>query len=204
MSSTPTNRDLYLGIQALMERHDGSRRSLEEFLRALWSIVRIEFRDRPSISVDGLLGVLDRAWTAPAPPFDDAWRALPGELGEAPMDFGTWEGVILRQIRDLREMEEAGLMENEYRYFGMDSPRGGRWYNYDPFSYLEGAVAGTFGGWAPEDGTRMVVPGPVAVIGEDGELTTADPSEIDEDIEEIPAIPWRDFTRFLECGQWYE
>lgn len=198
----PTSRDLYRGIQTLKERHGASTRSLEAFLLALWSRVRV-LRDRPSLSVAELLALLDGAWTEPVPSFDDAWRALPGEMEERG-GFAGWEDVILRQIRDLREMAETGAWENEYRYFGMDAPSGARWYNFDPFSYLEGAAAGTFGGWAPEDGTRVMVPGPVALPGGDGAITAVDPSDLHDPIEEIREIAWPALTRFLENGQWYE
>ncbi|HEX6909373.1 MAG TPA: hypothetical protein VF142_03210, partial [Longimicrobium sp.] len=97
MSDHPTNRDLYRGIQALKARHDGSTRSLETFLLALWNRVSAGFRDRPSLTVDELLGLLDGAWTEPAPPFDDAWRALGDEM-DARGGFAEWEGVILRQV----------------------------------------------------------------------------------------------------------
>jgi hypothetical protein len=40
-------------------------------------------------------------------------------------------------------MAEAGTLENEYRYFGIDSPTGFRWYNFDPCSYLECGVRGS-------------------------------------------------------------
>jgi hypothetical protein len=38
-----------------------------------------------------------------------------------------------------------GTLANDQRYFGVDSPRGSRWYNFDPLTFLECAVAGTFG-----------------------------------------------------------
>ena len=43
-------------------------------------------------------------------------------------------------------MAEAGALEDEYRYFGIDSPTGFRWYNFDPCSYLECGVRGSLGG----------------------------------------------------------
>jgi hypothetical protein len=202
MPIQPTNRDLYRGIQALKERHGASTRSLEAFLLALWDLART-LRDRPSLSVDDLLALLEGAWTEPAPPFDHAWRALASDVEERG-GFTGWEAVILRQIRDLREMAETSALKNEHRYFGMDAPSGARWYNFDPSSYLEGAAAGTFGGWAPEDGTRVMVPGPVAVLGGDGELTAVDPSNLHDPIQEIPEIAWPALIRFLENGQWYE
>jgi hypothetical protein len=41
--------------------------------------------------------------------------------------------LILR-IHHVRE--RARLLQDEFRYFGIDSPTGHRWYNFDPASYL--------------------------------------------------------------------
>jgi hypothetical protein len=202
MPAQPTNRDLYLAVSAMRERHGDGGRTLEAYLLALWSLARL-LAHQPSLSFDAFVRVLDEAHTVPSPPFHDAWRALP-DTPEERTDFAVWEQVILQQIRDLREMDEAGTMENEYRWFGVSAPRGARWYNFDPGGYLEGAVAGTFGGWEPEDGGRTVVPGPVAVMGDDGEIHLVDPAEIDDSVVPLPEVTWEAFTDFLQNGQWYE
>lgn len=202
MSAEPTNRDLYQAVRAIEERHRGAGRTLEAYLLALRDLAH-SLADQPSIPFDVFVRLLDDAHTAPVPPFDEAWRAL-ADVREAQGGFAGWDALILRQIVGLREMEEAGTMENEYRYFGVSAPRGGRWYNFDPAGYLEAAVAGTFGGWEPEDDGRIVVPGPVAVLGDDGQVTAVDPSEEDDPVFPLPAIPWDAFTEFLQSGQWYE
>jgi hypothetical protein len=202
MSAQPTNRDLYVAVSAIQDRHRGGVRTLEPYLLALRELAR-PFAAGPAIPFDAFVRLLDEAHTAPAPPFDDAWRALP-DLREPREGFAEWEQFVIHQVRGLREMEEAGTMENEYRYFGVNAPRGDRWYNFDPASYLEGAVVGTFGGWEPEDGGRIVVPGPVAVLAEDGTLHSVDASEIEHPVFPLPEVTWEDFTAFLQNGQWYE
>ena len=109
------------------------------------------------------------------------------------------------QICDLDEMRQAGTLDNEYRYFGVDATRGGRWYNFDPCTYLECAAAGTFGGWAEGDDTgRSYAPGPVAVVDASGAITSVDPRDIDDPAFALPQITWEMFIDFLDAGQWYE
>ena len=202
MPAEPTNRDLYLAVDEIKKRWRESERSLEDYLLALWSLGR-PMCDRPALPFDAFVRNLGEALTAPVPTYDEAVDRLPDEIEER-HGFDVWEQLILLQIRDLREMREAATFENEYRYFGVDAPRGARWYNFDPASYLEGAAVGTFGGWEEADGNRIVVPGPVAVLGDDGQVTSVDPSEIDNPVFPLPEVTWDAFTDFLQNGQWYE
>jgi hypothetical protein len=172
--------------------------------------------------------LLSSAFTLPAPPFEEAWRSrytadannplmacLAAKMGlrqqSEPADgadatsFEGWESFVLRQIVDLHEMAEQGLLKNELRYFGINSPRGQRWYNFDPCTFLECAMAGSYGGWQPGDDTgREYVPGPVAVLGDDGRITTSEPQDVADPIVSLRDISWDDFRSFLGCGQWYE
>ena len=197
-----TNRDLYLAVRTLGAGHHGSTRTLEEYLRALWQLARL-LRERAALTGEELIRLLGEAWTAPAPPFDERWRTLVAEAGARP-GFGRWEGQILGQIRDQRELEEAGAFDNEYLAFGVDAPGGGRWYNFHPAGYLEAAAQGTFGGWQPGDEGRIQVPGLVAVLGADGTVTSVDASEIDHPVEPLGEITWERFADFLYWGQSYE
>jgi hypothetical protein len=123
---------------------------------------------------------------------------------EAP-GFDRWESFLLRQMVDLREMAEQGMLADEHRYFGIDSPRGQRWYNFDPCTFLECAAAGSSGGWQSGDDTgRAYVPGPVAILGDDGTVTTSDPQDVPDPVFSIREVSWDDFQSFLGCGQWYE
>src|SRR5262249_16943074 len=67
--------------------------------------------------------------------------------------FTAWESSVLGQIVDLREMAEQRILEDEQRYFGIYSPRGHSWFNFDPCTFLECAVAGSYGGWQSGDDT---------------------------------------------------
>ncbi|MEM8534122.1 MAG: hypothetical protein AAGF95_24965, partial [Chloroflexota bacterium] len=110
-----------------------------------------------------------------------------------------------RQIVDLREMAENGVFANQYRYFGVNAPRGSRWYNFDSVGYLECAMAGTFGGWEPGDTSgREFVPGTVAVLADDGSIQDANSEDIPRDHHEISTVSWEELKDFIICGQIYE
>ncbi len=112
---------------------------------------------------------------------------------------------LARQIVDLREMDEVGTLDNELRYFGIDAPSGARWYNFDPHTFVECGVSGTFGGWAQGDASgRELVPGPVAVLDADGDLISVNPEDIEDPTYFVESISWDEFADFLWAGQCYE
>ncbi len=186
-----TNRDLYLFVAELVRRHGGDTRSLDEYLRALWQLAAAD-RDHDEIPLPRFAGWLDAAYVDPAPPFDPAWSARPSPDDGRDHGYARWEAQLLAQIVDLREMAADGTLEDEMRYFGVDAPRGARWYNFDPRGFLECGLAGSFGGWCEGDDTgRELVPGMTAA-------DVADPAT------ELPAVSWDDLARFLWAGQCYE
>jgi hypothetical protein len=149
------------------------------------------------------LELLTKAFSAEPLTFDESWRKQ--DYDSKLVGFAAWHNRIIYQIVDLREMAEKGTLEDKMRYFGIDAPRGARWYNFDPCAFLESGMAGTFGGWQEGDDTgRGYVPGPVAVLDEAGNIATADPRDIDDPITELKAISWEDFQEFLWMGQSYE
>jgi hypothetical protein len=91
------------------------------------------------------------------------------------------------------------------RYFGVRAPRQSYWYNFDPRGYLECAMAGSFGGWEPDDDTgRQYVSGPVAVLAEDGSIQSASPEDLHDPVYQIHVVTWEQFKDFMICGQIYE
>jgi hypothetical protein len=203
MSTIVTNRDLYLAIADLVRRQT-SPRSLEEYLRALWATASRQ-RQQPAVPLNTFVELLAAGFTEEGPPFDERWRDRYPDDAVSPTGFEGWEARILRQIVDLRELNEQGQLRDELRYLGINSPRGSRWYNYDPRTFLECAVEGTYRGWQPEDDTgRQYVSGQVAVVGADGNITSCDPQELDNPITPISEVTWESFTEFLGEGQWYE
>lgn len=200
-----TNRDFYRALQELLETQQASTRPLETYLRALLQQAA-PWKAAQALPLSACYDLLAAAFTAPPAPFEDAWRSSYATLPPAIRGYSRWQAILQGQIVDLREMEEQGILKDPYRYFGIDAPRGGRWYNFDPFTYLECGAAGAVGGWDPsqEAAGRSFVPGPVAVLDEDGSVTTRNPEDVPHPEVEIPVMTWDLFTDFLCCGQMYE
>jgi hypothetical protein len=187
-----TNRDLYLFVEAIVENDDGQERELEEYLRALWRLgAAKQANDRLTLAC--FAGILVAAFQEEAPAFAPAWQDIAEEEG-APAGYPRWERTIFSQIVDLREMRDAGMLANEHRYFGVDAPRGRRWFNFDPLTYLECAVEGAFGGWRRGDRTgRDYV-----------SAKNADLEDLDIPIFEMTRVSWDQFADFLRAGQSFE
>lgn len=195
-----TNRDLYLHVAELAASPAAGSRDLEQYLAALWRLGAGLPRSAP-LALGRFAQLLEEAFSAPVP----AARPERRERAAALASFERWERVIAAQLADLRELRAAGAFQDELRYFGLDAPSGARWYNFDPGAFLECGAQGAFGGWQEGDGTgRGLVPGKVAVVGADGEITSADPEDIEEPIVEIPEVSWDRFAEFLWAGQCYE
>lgn len=198
-SSIQTNRDLYCAVTAALQHRGQSQPSLEVYLSRLRELVAE--REGAIMSADDFAAILDAAFIGPAPGANIA------ELRELTSNeqIPTWQRQLAQQIVDLHEMADAGTLENEYRYFGVDAPSGKRWYNFDPHTFIECGLTGSFGGWTPGDTTgREYVPGKVAVVDEHGQLTSASPEEIEEPVVPMPTISWDDLADFLWAGQYYE
>lgn len=196
-----TNRELYLALNAMAESGAARGRWLEEYLGALLMLVRGR-AEAAGVSGEVFVGMLREALTGETVRYEEVvgMRTLERSGGRAGV-----EETLVRQIVDLREMREAGVYENEMRSFGVNAPRGGRWYNFSVESFLECGAAGWFGGWEPGDpGGRDFVPGEVAVMNEKGEFVGADPREVQRRIEEVVEISWEDVRGFLGSGQAYE
>lgn len=135
---TATGDEMYELVARIAAHASG--RSLEHYLAALWQLARAH-REEAALSIPVFLALLADALVAPVP-LDDPARM---ERTAAPPEVEAWESQILRQIVDLRELAAAGALADPQRGFGLDAPRGSRWYNFDPATFLECAAAGTFG-----------------------------------------------------------
>ena len=203
-NSLQTNRDLYLAIEQLQEQHAESARSLEQYLLTILRLTE-PLAERHHLTLAEFYDILSGAFTQDPMPFDEAWRDTYDQLVDESEDYRGWKATVIRQIVDLREMDECGTLKDEMRYFGVSSPRKSSWYNFDPLGYLECAMAGSFGGWEPGDDTgRQYVPGPVAVLGEDGSIQTANPEDLPNPKRSMATITWEDFKDFVICGRIYE
>lgn len=195
-----TNRELYKAIETLIKEKENSPViSLEEYLISLLGR-GLEKKRESELSLNEFFSLLSDSFSP--------WRKeieLVNKFNEDEPGFSGWQATLRRQIKDLKEMKRNGILHNEYMALGIDSPSGQRWYNFDPFSYIECGVAGSLGGWEDGDGTgRQYVPGEVATVNEQGVIVLYDPIDLDEPPREIEVITWDDFKYFLWCGQNYE
>ncbi len=199
-----TNRDLYLAIEALSKTHSGCTRPLEHYLLALLDSSR-RFSERSDVTLAEFYDLVSSSFTRDIPTFNPNWRDQYDQLPHDRNDYAGFRATLIRQIVDLREMDESGTLKNELRYFGVSAPRKSYWYNFDPIGYLECAMAGSFGGWEPGDATgRQFVPGPVAVLGDDGSIQVANSEDLHQPTVPMLSVTWEKFQDFIICGQIYE
>jgi hypothetical protein len=128
---------------------------------------------------------------------DDASKTIDAE--NAVPQFAEWKLEICEQIQDLREMAENNQLDGEYIYYGINAPSGNRWYNFDPCTYIECGVRGTFGGCEPVWNSEGSV-----IIDMEGNISPVDPNEPVPRPVEIPSITWEKLIRFIHCGQMWE
>jgi hypothetical protein len=116
--------------------------SLEEYLWALWSLLP---RYQTDVVTFALLGQLlhDAFFTEPLP-FDEHWlqydRPPDVDDEENERSFAKLQQMIGYQIADLHRMAQEKLLDNKLRYFGITSPTGYTWSNFEPSSYLHCAI----------------------------------------------------------------
>ena len=135
------NTNLYTSVTELFDNRANESRKLEEYLLAIWFLAS-QYKHQTAITIKQFIELLELAFIAEVPAFRDKWRSLTFNLyADEENSYLAFEETIIEQIVDLREMDETGLLSNELRYFGIDSPRGNRWFNFDPTSYLECAAA---------------------------------------------------------------
>lgn len=198
-----TNRDLYLAIAKFIKEQEATSYSLEEYLCSLWSLAS-EYQGSSGFLLTEFYQLLSDAFSAHGLSFQESWRQHYHEDNDTLQGYLGWQATIRRQIVDLREMDEQGILKDKNRYFGVDAPRGHCWYNFDPVTFLECAMVGTYGGWQSGDETgREYVPGKVAVFVA-GKLEEREPDTIPNPIYPIAQISWDDFRHFLYMGQIYE
>ncbi len=163
------------------------------------------FSESDSLSLASFYDLISDAFTRDIPAFDPSWREQNDSLPNDREDYIGFGATLIRQIVDLREMKEAGILDEEYRYFVVNSPRNARWYNFDPFGYLECGCAGSLDGWEPDDESgRQFVPGQVAVVGEDGSIENVNPQDLHRPVVELPVVTWDQIQDFINCGRVYE
>ncbi len=149
-------------IMSISDQYEGNyARSLEEYLRSLWIVIN-RYKGQ-TVSYQLFAKVTQEAFDAEPGEFDDRWLTYKKELawdyrdgkyviqeyknGDWVItqfdvdDFEILTHTILCQIADLHRMRDKQLTDPN-RWFGIDSPTGNRWYNFDVFGYWECATRG--------------------------------------------------------------
>lgn len=139
-------------------------KDLETYLLAVYKNLTdnypVYIKEKPTL--DLILCILKESFTSEPASFDSSWLDITispdtnrmsrkftnpdikDELDKTNlsdtygMDF-TFD-VLRFQISDLHKMRGKQL-DDEYRYFGIDSETGNRWYNFDPFTNLSCGVS---------------------------------------------------------------
>jgi hypothetical protein len=199
-----TNHELYQAVVSIANRYKSSDRTLEQYLSSLLIAVRRQ-KNLDGLPTEKFLELLSNAFTDTVLTFDERWRNPDARSSVSGSGIEACEEMLIGQIVDLREMDEAGILKNELRYFGVKAPRGSHWYNFDPGTFLECGIEGVFGGWdGDESSGRVVVPGQVGVLNSEDQIVGVDPEDISDPVVEISEVAWDQFREFLECGQSYE
>jgi hypothetical protein len=123
---------LHRELPAIGESTD---RPLEEYLRTVWQLGSSE-RALAELPATRFAELLRAAVTAPAPPFDDAWRTADFAVTGSMAGFEVWERVILSQVADLRDLADGVPREAAARACGL------HWHNTTVAPFLACGLAG--------------------------------------------------------------
>ncbi|MEP7220327.1 MAG: hypothetical protein ABI876_15495 [Bacteroidota bacterium] len=207
MNSPPsTDHDLYTAIDNLIANSaDAPNLLLEDYLRALLRLSRLH-ADAEWLLPEEFIALLSRAFVEEAEPYDPAWRESYRRDAEALRGFARFESRLLGQIVDLREMREAGILDQKWAELGVDAPRGGRWFNLAPPLYLECAATAIDRWEKGEVVGNEILPGMVLALAPhtDGNVVERRTEECSIRIHAVEKIAWEQFANFLWFGQIYE
>jgi len=142
--------DFITFLEQLADMAEGNSRTLEDYLRSVLGNTLAHRNEAPTWQL--LAQVLADGLTTSPMPFDPAWLAVTNPPAawkpEITMSdpFAVAQQMLQYQIADLHRMADAGTINHPYRYGGIDSPTGHRWFNFDPYAFLECASSGMNGG----------------------------------------------------------
>jgi hypothetical protein len=126
--------------------------SLETYLSALLAVVQDYRNETPSWRL--IAKILEEAFQKAPLPFDNNWLEYNNPANEITdgdfeideldknLAFEALIRMVKYQISDLHKMAEAGTLNHPYRYYGIESPTGHIWYNFEPVGFLSCAISG--------------------------------------------------------------
>ena len=110
--------------------------TLKEYLISLLSVVR-ENKDK-EMNNKTFISMLEEAFKIRTTDINYNDKISPIFIDSYEDNYKVVEEVLLFQIIDFNGIEKSGkLINNELNYFGIDSPQGNRWYNFDINTYFE-------------------------------------------------------------------
>ncbi|HMT54680.1 MAG TPA: hypothetical protein PKD16_18560 [Saprospiraceae bacterium] len=149
-----TLNEFYQNISTLKDNFEN--RELETYLLSLLSLV--EQKKNQNLTTDLLLNLLHNAFTSEPKEFNSEWLSITTAPDEntmskkftnpeinIPIDKSVVSeksgvdysiAVLQFQISELYKMKGKQL-DDDMRYFGINSETGNRWYNFDPMTNLE-------------------------------------------------------------------
>lgn len=200
--------ELSTAIAEIAERRQTHSRELEEYLLALWGLAS-EKEGKAMLELQDVFQLLEGAFEASAIAYNSVWADLYSGIRTPSGGYAGWEEAMMKQVVELHEMREAGLVDNELRYHRLEWLRGAEWHNCRPCSYLDRARAGFISSWQERELTgraSLIEPGAVGAPNEDGMVTIElkKPKAIEKPMDVITALSWDDFRFFLWCGQHVE
>lgn len=165
-----TSGDFVAYLRQTADRAEDYPGALEDYLRSVLGLV-IVHRENPA-TWRLLADILTNALTHAPLEFDPTWLEFTGppDIVHEPDTDNTdpYEAVqhILRyQIADLHRMDEAGTLDDPWRSYGIDSPTGHRWFNFDKQAFLTCAASGMGGnGMGDGDSTTKCSWADLAII----------------------------------------
>ncbi len=156
-------------------RNHYQNRDLETYLLALLRLVKQD--NAQNLNADSLLKLLQEAFGANPEAFNPGWLSIKTAPDEnvmskkftnpeidPPFDKSVVSNrsgidyaiaVLQFQIAELHKMKGKQL-DNDMRYFGVESETGNLWYNFDPMTNLECGASCMLNSQADEDGEFKV------------------------------------------------
>jgi hypothetical protein len=190
-----TQTEFYENISTLKDNF--KNRELETYLLSLLSLV--EQKRNQNLTADLLLNLLQNAFTSVPKEFNSEWLRITTAPDEnimskkftnpeinLPIDKSVVSdksgidysiAVLKFQIAELNKMKGKQL-DDDMRYFGINSETGNRWYNFDPMTNLE-------------CGARCI-------------LDSEEEEEEEEEEDKEFIVSWQTLGELLEMGRIYE
>ncbi len=196
-SAIQTNDELCHAINNLTGANiHNPERSLELYLRALLGVCLHHWTE-PRFTPEAFVAILDEAFTAHPVDYDPHWEETYSTDWLSLKGWDRFHALICRQIVDLKQLREQGILTGHYVDPGVQCPKGGTWCNFDIRSFLAQACAGNFDGWTPDE--DILFNPPHSALHRDATL-----EEIHEETSALPLLNWELFADFLHCGQIHE